>query len=53
MEFPRYGRSDAVAASNFITKNDFEGFDTHQYETDEQLATHLSAIWGTQGDKGG
>ena len=53
-----YG-SDAVAGVvNFITKNDFEGFDvTYQYTTDEQTNQGdtglVSAIWGIQGDKGG
>jgi outer membrane receptor protein involved in Fe transport len=53
-----YG-SDAVAGVvNFITKNDFEGFDvTYQFTTDEQTNQGdtgiVSAIWGVQGDNGG
>ena len=53
-----YG-SDAVAGVvNFITKNDFEGFDvSYQFTTDEQTNQGdtglISAIWGVQGDKGG
>ena len=51
-----YG-SDAVAGVvNFITKNDFEGFDvTYQFTTDEQTNQGdtglVSAIWGVQGVK--
>lgn len=53
-----YG-SDAVAGVvNFITKNDFEGFDiSYQFTTDEQTKQGdtgtYSAIWGVQGSRGG
>ena len=53
-----YG-SDAVAGVvNFITKNDFEGFDfTYQWTTDDNTGEGdtgtLAMLWGVQGDRGG
>jgi len=53
-----YG-SDAIAGVvNFITKNDFEGFDfSYQWTTDDNTGEGdtgtLGMIWGVQGDRGG